>query len=73
MIDFIRISVSKDKINLDYLEDIDFDTPVNLDTGEFKNYSTAKYTNFDIIRLAGEVIFKGSLHKLYNDGKHNFN
>lgn len=73
MIDFIRISVSTDIINPDHWKDIEFVTPVYLDTGEPLNYSTAKYKNLNIIRLAGEVIFKGSLHKLYNDGKHNYN
>ena len=48
-------------------------TPVNLNTGELLNYSKARYKNLEIIRLAGEVIFRGSLHKLFNDGKHNYN
>ena len=73
MIDYIKISVSLEHIDLKKLSEIEFITKYNEFTGEILKYSIGKFKNLVIIRLAGRVIIKGSLHILFNDATHNYN
>lgn len=81
MIDFIKIEVKE--YNYDtvfYSEYLDFTSFLNRKTGEFSKYMFAnlnglKFKLFDSTEanLRQRLTIEGSLHKFFNDGKHNFN
>ena len=80
MIDFIKFKILNPDINyLLNIENLDFDTIVNNKTGQIK-----KYVGYDKnIKLElyepthknpnGILLISGSLHKYFNNGKHNYN
>ncbi|MFD1551712.1 hypothetical protein DNU06_02580 [Putridiphycobacter roseus] len=62
-------------------EFLNFSRPINEDSGEIKNaknrkpYRLAKFRNliFKYYTDSSKVYLSGSIHVLYNDGKHNYN
>lgn len=68
MIDYVKILFSNvDPTRLYNLPFLDFETPLNLKTGEIKSEKTVMYNHCKItIYDSGVVLFAGSIHKFYN-------
>ena len=85
MIDYIKLSSRLNSTQEAYLRDrIDFTKSYNESTGEFETFlpngnkvSTRSYGWIKNIKIelfpSGYIELAGSLHKYYNDGKHNYN
>lgn len=71
MVDFIKFHVK----NANFIRDIlDFKVQVSEKTGDILPFSTAEYKGLKFrITVAGTLEVKGSIHKYYNEGKHNYN
>lgn len=76
MIDGIKLNIK----NKDYAKRLqenklfEFESIVNNSTGELSNKVETEYKNLKItIYESGTVIIKGSLHKFWNSGNHNYN
>lgn len=74
-IDFIKAEIKG--VSVDFLlnnENLDFNSKLNLKTGEISNDKIAYYHNFKIIIYGSKRIWlSGSFHVLSNEGKHNYN
>lgn len=77
MYDYVKIVINNISFANDLLNNalLNFSSPIILNTGEFKDHlKTADYKNLIfMIYISGRVEIKGSLHKYWNDGKHNYN
>lgn len=67
MIDFIKTKELIIPVELNWV------SSVIEKTGEMKHIRTAKYDNLEFIDKKGRVSLKGSLHKYFNKGVHNYN
>ncbi len=68
-IDYIK---TKDLLIADP-EGLEFEFTTNVKTGEIRPVEVAEYNNLKFIRKGGKIFLRGSLHKYFNAGKHNFN
>ncbi|MDM1092091.1 hypothetical protein [Myroides odoratimimus] len=76
MVDFIKVMLpSKYQSILECNEYLNFTEKVNTTTGEILScYKVAYYKNMKFeIHNSGNIFISGSLHKLFNDGQHNYN
>lgn len=76
MVDFIKVMLpSKYQSILECNEYLNFTEKVNTITGEILScYKVAYYKNMKFeIHNSGNIFISGSLHKLFNDGQHNYN
>jgi hypothetical protein len=77
MYDFVKMAMNNQDFVNELLNNIslNFECPVNLKTGEInKLVQTATYKNLTFtIYPSNRVEIKGSLHKYWNDGEHNYN
>lgn len=77
MFDYVKMATMQaglaDELLLNQL--LNFTSPVNTSTGEITNpIQSADYKNMKFfIYPSGRVEIKGSIHKYWNDGKHNYN
>jgi hypothetical protein len=75
LLDFTKIQIQQPFIeSLKSNDRLDFKSEVSRKTGDLTTKSTAKYKGLKfIIYNDGYCEIQGSLHKYFNDGKHNFN
>lgn len=75
MIDFVKIEIRGINITELYKNPLlDFNKPLNLNSGEIIDYATASYRGLKfIIKKSKYVELQGSLHKYWNGGSHNAN
>jgi len=77
MYDYVKMVVNNISFANDLLDNplLDFEIPISVTTSEIKSqFKTAQYKNMTFTaHNSGRVEIKGSLHKYWNDGKHNYN
>ena len=74
MVDFIKVAIKEAHFIKDHTL-LDFKQRVNNRTGECEPYLEAEIDNlkFKLYEHTGLLFLKGSLHKFYNAGDHNYN
>jgi len=82
MIDFIKFElINSDVGKLEANPYLEFKTLVSTETGEISRFKQAYYKSlkftiiqpFDSVKDTSTITVEGSLHKFWNNGKHNFN
>ena len=75
MVDFVKLAIPRDKRQgLEGNSMLNFILQVSEKTGEILNRKVAEYKGLKfIIWNSGYIELQGSLHKYYNQGKHNYN
>lgn len=69
MIDYIKTK----HIQLIDINNFDWQISVNENTGEIRPIQTTEYKGMKLIRKTDKVFLRGSLHKFFNNGEHNYN
>lgn len=79
MIDFIKILIlNKDQINIIWQNELltyksNEDKLKSIETGEISRKEVRRYKNLEFVKYASKLEITGSIHYLFNGGKHNAN